>query len=131
MEDSNSIKVVQPKRRGAQATYCVTGATGYVGSWLVKTLLERGFRVHATVRDPGLDLFLSVLFHFFPLCFMAQNLKVEKAMKISERKNQEKQSFIVYVLVYALLCKFLRLEEHRARKLFTSQGCSLDQLEMV
>ena len=34
-------------------TYCVTGATGYIGSWLVETLLERGYTVHATVRDPG------------------------------------------------------------------------------
>ena len=30
----------------------VTGANGYVASWLVKRLLERGFDVHATVRDP-------------------------------------------------------------------------------
>ena len=30
----------------------VTGATGYVASWLVKRLLEEGFSVHAAVRDP-------------------------------------------------------------------------------
>lgn len=30
----------------------VTGANGYVASWLVKSLLERGFDVHGTVRDP-------------------------------------------------------------------------------
>ncbi|CAN6206897.1 unnamed protein product [Urochloa humidicola] len=30
---------------------CVTGSTGYVGSWLVRTLLRRGYRVHATARD--------------------------------------------------------------------------------
>ncbi|CAH2077800.1 unnamed protein product [Thlaspi arvense] len=32
-------------------TYCVTGASGYIGSWLVKSLLERGYTVHATLRD--------------------------------------------------------------------------------
>ncbi|RLM54713.1 hypothetical protein C2845_PM10G19250 [Panicum miliaceum] len=32
---------------------CVTGSTGYVGSWLVRTLLRRGYRVHATARDTG------------------------------------------------------------------------------
>jgi nucleoside-diphosphate-sugar epimerase len=30
----------------------VTGATGYVAGWLVKKLLDEGFTVHATVRDP-------------------------------------------------------------------------------
>ncbi|KAL0726901.1 hypothetical protein Bca4012_022994 [Brassica carinata] len=32
-------------------TYCVTGANGDIGSWLVKFLLERGYIVHATLRD--------------------------------------------------------------------------------
>jgi len=32
---------------------CVTGSTGYVGSWLVRTLLRRGYLVHATARDTG------------------------------------------------------------------------------
>ncbi|KAI7752477.1 hypothetical protein M8C21_012574 [Ambrosia artemisiifolia] len=32
-------------------TYCVTGATGYIGSWLVKTLLDKGYTVNATVRN--------------------------------------------------------------------------------
>ncbi|KAJ0037975.1 hypothetical protein Pint_23919 [Pistacia integerrima] len=31
---------------------CVTGASGYIASWLVKLLLERGYTVKATVRDP-------------------------------------------------------------------------------
>nr|AHL46451.1 dihydroflavonol 4-reductase [Fragaria x ananassa] len=31
---------------------CVTGASGFVGSWLVMRLLERGYTVRATVRDP-------------------------------------------------------------------------------
>ena len=31
----------------------VTGANGYVASWLVKRLLEEGHTVHATVRNPG------------------------------------------------------------------------------
>lgn len=35
-------------------TYCVTGASGYIGSWLVKSLLEKGYTVHATLRDLGI-----------------------------------------------------------------------------
>ncbi|MGM0563509.1 MAG: NAD-dependent epimerase/dehydratase family protein [Pseudomonadota bacterium] len=31
----------------------VTGANGYVASWLTKKLLDEGLHVHGTVRDPG------------------------------------------------------------------------------
>jgi nucleoside-diphosphate-sugar epimerase len=35
-------------------TVCVTGAGGFVGSWLVQRLLAAGrYTVHGTVRDPG------------------------------------------------------------------------------
>ena len=30
----------------------VTGASGYIASWIVKGLLDEGVEVHATVRDP-------------------------------------------------------------------------------
>ena len=32
---------------------CVTGAGGFVASWLVKLLLSKGYIVHGTVREPG------------------------------------------------------------------------------
>jgi dihydroflavonol-4-reductase len=38
--------------KGFEAPVAVTGASGYLGTWVVKTLLERGATVHATVRDP-------------------------------------------------------------------------------
>ncbi|KAI5064910.1 hypothetical protein GOP47_0019605 [Adiantum capillus-veneris] len=31
---------------------CVTGASGFIASWVVKLLLERGYTVRASVRDP-------------------------------------------------------------------------------
>eukprot|EP01018_Ginkgo_biloba_P010205 Gb_24242 [translate_table: standard] len=48
MEIKDTKDPVQSKGR-----VCVTGAGGYIGSWLVKTLLDNGYTVHATLRDPG------------------------------------------------------------------------------
>ncbi|KAI9078260.1 hypothetical protein K1719_039762 [Acacia pycnantha] len=38
---------------GTGKLVCVTGASGYIASWLVKFLLLRGYTVKATVRDPN------------------------------------------------------------------------------
>lgn len=38
---------------GVGKLVCVTGASGYVASWLVKLLLERGYTVRATIRNPS------------------------------------------------------------------------------
>ncbi|KAK8474835.1 hypothetical protein V6N11_069637 [Hibiscus sabdariffa] len=38
---------------GVGKTVCVTGASGYIASWLVKLLLLRGYTVKASVRDPN------------------------------------------------------------------------------
>ncbi|KAK9036038.1 hypothetical protein V6N11_078059 [Hibiscus sabdariffa] len=37
----------------SEKVVCVTGASGYVASWLVKFLLNLGYTVRATVRDPN------------------------------------------------------------------------------
>ena len=39
-------------------TVCVTGASGFIASWLVKLLLERGYTVRGTVRNPGTRVLL-------------------------------------------------------------------------
>ncbi|KAK4424948.1 Tetraketide alpha-pyrone reductase 1 [Sesamum alatum] len=36
---------------GGGQVVCVTGASGYIASWLVKVLLQRGYTVKATVRN--------------------------------------------------------------------------------
>ncbi|KAL5063129.1 hypothetical protein RYX36_024866 [Vicia faba] len=38
---------------GEGKVVCVTGASGYIASWIVKFLLQRGYTVRATVRDPS------------------------------------------------------------------------------
>jgi len=46
---------------------CVTGAGGFVASWLVKLLLSKGYFVHGTVREPGTisHLIIPINFRFF------------------------------------------------------------------
>ncbi|XP_031270241.1 cinnamoyl-CoA reductase 2-like [Pistacia vera] len=43
-----TTRAVEEKER-----VCVTGAGGYVASWLVKFLLLKGYMVHGTVREPS------------------------------------------------------------------------------
>jgi len=42
-------------------TVCVTGASGFIASWLVKLLLERGYTVGGTIRNPEKAKFLLQL----------------------------------------------------------------------
>nr|UUJ74920.1 cinnamoyl-CoA reductase [Cephalotaxus hainanensis] len=41
------------KHQSSFETVCVTGAGGFLASWLVKLLLQSGYNVRGTVRDPG------------------------------------------------------------------------------
>ena len=53
---------------GAEKVVCMTGAAGYVASWVVKLLLRRGYTVKATVHDPSqccLSLFCVSSSFFF------------------------------------------------------------------
>ncbi|GAB4856025.1 hypothetical protein Ancab_024664 [Ancistrocladus abbreviatus] len=50
MSTTSSTKA---RRSGEGKVVCVTGASGYIASWIVKLLLERGYAVNATVRDPN------------------------------------------------------------------------------
>uniref|UniRef100_A0A5B7BLV4 Putative cinnamoyl-CoA reductase family protein n=1 Tax=Davidia involucrata TaxID=16924 RepID=A0A5B7BLV4_DAVIN len=54
---------------------CVTGAGGFVGSWLVKLLLSKDYTVRGTVRDPGDDKNA----HLMKLEKASDNLKLFKA----------------------------------------------------
>jgi uncharacterized protein YbjT (DUF2867 family) len=51
----------------AGKTVCVTGAGGFVGSWIVKTLLNHGYTVRGTVRNLGGTNDLSCTIILIPL----------------------------------------------------------------
>jgi len=74
---------------GAQKVVCVTGASGYIASWLVKLLLQRGYTVKATVRDPS-QCSLS-------LCFLM----------VSDNVLAQSQFWVC--LFFALTCRFVML----------------------
>jgi len=42
-----------PGRAPMAVTVCVTGAGGFIGSWIVKLLLDRGYAVRGTSRRAG------------------------------------------------------------------------------
>ncbi|KAL8135839.1 cinnamoyl-CoA reductase 1 [Apium graveolens] len=58
-----------------KGTVCVTGAGGYIASWLVKILLSNNYIVHGTVRDPGAAKYS----HLTKLEKASENLKLFKA----------------------------------------------------
>ena len=43
-----------PAGGNKKKTACVTGGNGYIASALIKMLLEKGYAVKTTVRNPGL-----------------------------------------------------------------------------
>ncbi|GKE26129.1 tetraketide alpha-pyrone reductase 1, partial [Tanacetum coccineum] len=60
----------------ARGTVCVTGASGFLASWLIKRLLLSGYHVVGTVRDPGNDTKLA---HLWNLEGAKERLRLVKA----------------------------------------------------
>ncbi|KAM7518225.1 hypothetical protein LguiB_017187 [Lonicera macranthoides] len=60
---------------------CVTGASGFIGSWLVMMLLQKGYYVRATVRDPGNEKKVK---HLLDLPNASTHLSLWKADLIDE-----------------------------------------------
>ncbi|GAB4828474.1 hypothetical protein Ancab_035471 [Ancistrocladus abbreviatus] len=52
-EEEEEEVEAKPMAEKGKRVVCVTGAGGYVASWLVKLLLSQNYVVHGTVRDPS------------------------------------------------------------------------------
>jgi uncharacterized protein YbjT (DUF2867 family) len=83
----------------AGKSVCVTGAGGFIASWLVKLLLSRGqYAVRGTVRDPGKALrppsHRSVADPWF-LSFAATILVYMRYILLSVR--QKKREYTLFV----------------------------------
>ncbi|KAL2509655.1 Tetraketide alpha-pyrone reductase 2 [Forsythia ovata] len=68
------------------AEYCVTGGTGFIAAYLVKSLLERGHTVRTTVRDPENAEKISFLWE---LNGAKERLKIMKADLLVEGSFDE------------------------------------------
>ncbi|PIA25993.1 hypothetical protein AQUCO_10200042v1 [Aquilegia coerulea] len=62
---------------GKKGTVCVTGGAGYIGSWLIMRLLERGYSVRTTVRSN--PEFKKDLSHLTSLPGASESLKIFNA----------------------------------------------------
>ncbi|KAL3603171.1 hypothetical protein D5086_004030 [Populus alba] len=60
---------------GEKGRVCVTGAGGFLGSWLLKVLLSKNYLVHGTVRDPADEKYA----HSKTIGKASENLKLFKA----------------------------------------------------
>ncbi|GAV73976.1 Epimerase domain-containing protein [Cephalotus follicularis] len=66
--------------------YCVTGGTGFIAAYLIKSLLEKGYTVRATVRDPDDTGKVGFLWE---LSGAKERLKIMKADLMVERSFDE------------------------------------------
>uniref|UniRef100_A0ACD6A6N2 Uncharacterized protein n=1 Tax=Avena sativa TaxID=4498 RepID=A0ACD6A6N2_AVESA len=69
--------MVKEGKSGVRA--CVTGGAGFIGSWLVKKLLEGGYTVHATLRSIGDEGKAGLLRRLVPLGAPAERLVLFEA----------------------------------------------------
>ncbi|CAH2066252.1 unnamed protein product [Thlaspi arvense] len=80
---------------GVGKVVCVTGASGYVASWIVKLLLLRGYTVRATVRDPNDQKKTE---HLLALDGAKERLKLFKADLLEEGSFEEAINGCSYVI---------------------------------
>lgn len=70
---------------GSGQTVCVTGAGGFIASWLVKLLLARGYTVRGTVRNPGPCFFSHTC--LFCITYVESFIFSDRLLSVDDPKN--------------------------------------------
>ena len=90
---------------GERQTVCVTGGSGFIGSWLLRLLLRRGYTVHATVKNlrkkNSLSLILIYIYiwliskHFITVSLISiMHQMILLRLSICEPSRERKSTFI-------------------------------------
>ena len=61
MADAKRAKTKPSSAEAAATKICLTGGSGFLGSWCVKYLLDGGYTVHTTVRSADKAKYLQTL----------------------------------------------------------------------
>ncbi|KAA0041423.1 Cinnamoyl-CoA reductase [Cucumis melo var. makuwa] len=81
LKEKNFIRRSKKMSGEAAKTVCVTGGSGYIASWIVKFLLQRGYIVKASVRNPADPIKTA---HLLSLDGAAERLHLFKANLLEE-----------------------------------------------
>lgn len=106
-----SSAIIQARARGMEkekekekeGIVCVTGGSGFIGSWLVRLLLERGYAVNATVKDLSN---VSSFLHSLP-SHSSSNAKIIRVFFFSHMDFSDNKRNLLYF--YSLLWRTLEI----------------------
>ncbi|MED6171602.1 Tetraketide alpha-pyrone reductase 1 [Stylosanthes scabra] len=82
----------------AKKKACVTGAGGFVASWLVKLLLSKGYIVHSTVRKPGDEKYA----HLMKLEGASEKLKLVQSRFVMNPFTRQLLDVVQFSMLLAL-----------------------------
>ncbi|KAL5981585.1 hypothetical protein ACLOJK_015648 [Asimina triloba] len=102
-----------------QRRVCVTGAGGYLASWVVKLLISKGYMVHGSVRDPG---GFSAIFSSFDAD--ERNAHLKKLDDASENLQLFKASLLDYNSLCAAIAGCSGV-------FHVASPCPLDHVELI
>ncbi|THU65154.1 hypothetical protein C4D60_Mb05t00680 [Musa balbisiana] len=118
-------RTVAAAASGARRVACVTGATGFIGSWLIRSLLRRGYHVNATIRDAGKASWLLSALRG------GSRLKIFEADLNEEGSYDEALKNCQFVFHVAACMEFNTTAKENIGKLFPSRRTNMNSIVIV